>query len=410
MEWPAVLWYLLLMSASVKKEGDFFSFLAERSAEIIGGENLKKEIKSGKKLRVKLGLDPTNPDLHLGHVVPLRILRAFQDAGHQAVVIIGDFTGGIGDPSGRVQVRRQLAPKEIKQNEKTYRAQIGKIIDLQKAELRHNRQWFGKMKLSDFLNLAANFTLKSSCERQDFQKRLAQGREVRLHEAMYHVLQAYDSVMVKADVELGALDQKLNLISGRDLQSKMGLKPQDIVLAPYLIGLDGRQKMSKSVGNTINLRDSAEEMLGKTMSIPDRLILNYAELAAWLSSDEIRKIERRLASGENPRDVKLDVAEAVAALYHGVKRARKARGGFLRVFSGRKVPTKAPSADLAKKNYEPAELILALKAASSKSQARRLIRGKALEVDGRTVEGGEEVKVNPGSVIRVGKKKFFRVK
>lgn len=384
--------------------------MVARSAEIIGRDDLKKAIESGRRLRVKLGVDPTNPNLHLGHIVPLRMLRSFQDAGHKAVVIIGDFTAEIGDPSGQSQARKQLTPKEVRQNEETYREQIGKIINLKRAEVRHNGEWFRKMKLGDFLNLLAKFSLKSSWQREDFQKRLAEGREVHLHEAMYHVLQAFDSVVVKADVELGSLDQKLNIMSGRELQGKEGARPQDIVLVPYLIGLDGRQKMSKSVGNTINLKDPADEMFGKVMSVPDKLIVNYAELAAWLLPERVKEIERKLKEGQlNPRDAKLDVAEAVSALYHGVKKAKTSRERFLGVFSKKEIPDSAPAAAVAGRTFAPADLLVAIGAAASKSEARRLILGRAVEVDGRKLNvGARVIRPEKGSVIRVGKKRFFR--
>ncbi|MDP3727643.1 MAG: tyrosine--tRNA ligase [bacterium] len=389
---------------------NLFSLLKERSAEIISAESLRKRLARRRNLRVKLGIDPTTPDLHLGHVVPLLLLRAFQDAGHQAVLIIGDFTGQIGDPAGKLATRRQLTPGEAKANARTYRRQIGRILNLSRTEVRRNSEWFSKMRLADFLKILMQFPLAAAVEREDFQKRFRAGKSVGLHEAMYPVLQAYDSVAVRADVELGALDQRLNLLAGRELQSKLGRTPQDIVLLPYLIGLDGSEKMSKTAGNTINLRDGAGDMFGKVMAVPDRLIINYAELAAWLPLPAVRSIRRRLAGRENPRDIKFDVAEAVVRLHHGTAAARRAREGFLALFSRREVPRSLPAAKVKPGSYSGLGLLEALRACSSRSEARRLIAGGAVEVDGRVVGGTSgTVAVHSGSIIRVGKKKFFRV-
>ncbi|MBI2055496.1 MAG: tyrosine--tRNA ligase [Candidatus Sungbacteria bacterium] len=395
----------------VRRE-DFFSFVRARAAEIIGAESLKRKLGSGRELRVKLGIDPTAPDLHLGHIVPLRMLAAFQKAGHRAVLIIGDFTAQIGDPSGKSQTRRGLSPAETKINERAYRHQIGRVLDVKKAEVRHNREWFGRMRLENFLGLLSSFSLKSAWQREDFQKRLKSGKEVGLHEAMYHVLQAYDSVMVRADVELGSCDQRLNILAGRELQNKLGLKsgPQDVVLLPYLIGLDGHKKMSKSLGNTINIGESAEAMFGKVMSIPDNLIINYAELAAWLPTREVRTLEDKIKGGANPRDAKMEVAEAVTALWHGPDKAQQSRDWFAGLFSKKDLSQKLPGVRLKPGSFGAVDLVITLKAAGSKAEARRLIKGRALEVDGKTVAlDSGAVDVRRGSVIRVGKKKFFRV-
>lgn len=390
---------------------NLISLLKERSAEIINAESLRKKLARRQNLRVKLGIDPTTPDLHLGHVVPLLMLKAFQDAGHQAVLIIGDFTARIGDPAGKLAARRQLTASETKANERTYRRQIGRILDLSRTEVRHNSEWFSRMRLAGFLEILARFSLAQAVEREDFQKRLRAGRGVWLHEVMYPVLQAYDSVAVRADIELGSLDQKLNLLAGRELQSKLGRIAQDIVLLPYLIGLDGTEKMSKTAGNTINLRDAADDMFGKAMSVPDHRIVNYAELAAWLPPAEVRSIRRRLERRGNPRDVKLDVAEAISRRYHGAVAARRARGNFLTLFSRRKTPAGMPSVTLAPGAYTGLKLLEALRVCSSRSEARRLISGGAVEVDGRVAGGAHgAVAVRSGSIIRVGKRKFFRVR
>lgn len=388
----------------------FFSFLAERSAEIIGADNLRKNLRVRRNMRIKLGIDPTTPDLHLGHVVPLRMLRAFQDAGHRAVLIIGDFTSQIGDPSGKAAGRRQMSLAETRSNERTYRMQLGKVLDMKKAEIRHNGEWYQNMRLKDFLDLLTRFSLKGVWEREDFQKRIRAGKEVGVHEAMYQVLQAYDSVMVRSDVEIGSLDQKLNILAGRELQKKLGKIPQSIVLIPYMIGLDGKQKMSKSAGNTINLNDSAADMFGKIMSIPDEIIVNYAELGAWLPGTEVQAIKKRFDDGENPRDIKLEVARSIIELYHGRAAAKRAGDLFLQLFSKKDISASLPAVRLKPGAYDPVGLLMVIRAASSRSEARRLVKGRAMEVDGLVVDNIQlEIPIKPGSVIKVGKKKFFRV-
>lgn len=389
---------------------EFFAFVKAQSAEIVRAEEFSRVLDEGRKLRVKLGIDVSKPNLHLGHVVSLRMLRSFQDAGHTAILIIGDFTAMIGDPSGQSLERVPLSAAEVKKNERTYLRQIGKILDLERTEIHHNSEWYASMKLAKFLDLLTKFSLKGAWERDDFQKRLGAGKPVYLHEAMYHVLQAYDSVSVGADVELGGLDQKLNIFAGRELQAKLGESPQMVVLLPYLIGLDGKQKMSKSLENAIHLTDSANAMFGKMMAIPDSLILNYAKLAAWLSPASVRMVEDRLKK-ENPRDVKLDIAEAVVGLYHKKMGAERAREAFIRTFSKRDTASMAVPVSLPLQQYGALELLEALHVVHSKSEARRLVVGRALEIDGRTVTLQDQgLFIRSGTIIRVGKKSFFRAR
>ncbi len=394
-----------------RRADKLWQLLSSRAQEIIAAEGLRRKLASRRRLRVKLGIDPTAPELHLGHAVPLRMLRAFQDAGHRVVLIIGDFTARIGDPADQTTGRRQLSSAEVKRNERTYLRQAGQILTLSTVEVRHNSEWHARAGLGDFLGLLTHFPLRTATARDDFQRRLRAGQEVRLHEAMYPVLQAHDSVMVKADIELGGLDQRLNLLAGRELQVALGQEPQEIVMFPYLIGLDGKLKMSKSVGNTVNISDSAPDMFGKVMSIPDILIGHYAELAAWFSPDAVRALRRRLERRENPRDVKRDVAEAIVRLYRGPTAARRAREEFLRVFSERKLPATIPAVSIAAGEHHPVELLLAIRAAASKSQARQLIAGGALSVDDAVVTVQDRrLAIRRGSIIRVGKKRFFRVR
>lgn len=381
------------------------------AAEVIDEKTIKTRLASGKKLRVKLGIDPTSPRLHIGFAVPLRMLRIFQDAGHQAVLIIGDFTAQIGDPAERETSRRRLSAAETKSNQHTYLGQIAKILNLKKTEVHKNSEWFSKMKIGEFLGLLSNFSLRTAWEREDFQKRLKSGREVRLHEAMYSVLQGYDSVAIGADIEIGALDQKLNLLAGRGLQRALGQTPQEIVMFPYLIGLDGKNKMSKSIGNTIDLTDSAPDMFGKVMSVPDGLITHYARLAAWMPEERVKIISRDLNKSKNPRDCKLDVAEAVVALYHGRAAAADSRREFIKLFSRKLLSSSVAAIKLELRPYKPIELLLVLGACRSKSEARRLLAGGALEINNRVIESHlGRIAVGAGDVIRVGKKKFFRVR
>lgn len=378
------------------------------ATEIIDRASLEKKLASGKKLRVKLGADPTAPDLHLGHVLVLHTLRAFQDAGHIAVFIIGDYTAAIGDPSGKIKTRPALSEVDIKKNAKTYFEQIGRIIDLKKAEIRYNSEWFSKLLLADFLRVVARFSTNRILDREDFRKRLDKKEEVAHHETLYQIMQAYDSVAIRADVELGGMDQKLNLLAGRELQKKMGFPEQDLVLLPLLIGLDGKQKMSKSLGNYIALADSADEMVGKIMSLPDNLIIHYARHAAFVDAKEIAAWERRLGK-ENPRDVKLELAECIAARYHGMRKAQDAREAFVRLFSKKDLSRIAPRR-LKKNKYTLPELLLEVGYASSKSEARRLILQGAVEINQEVLKDPyKEIAVRSGDLVRVGKQRVFRV-
>src|SRR3989338_3820894 len=284
--------------------------------EVIEKDSLEKKLKPGRKLVVKFGADQTAPDLHLGHALVLRKLKEFQDLGHKAVFIIGDYTARIGDPSGRTKTRPPLSEEEIKKNSKTYFDQAGKIIDIKKAEIRYNSEWFSKMSLEEFIKISSHFSMQRIMDREDFKKRILVGEEVAYSETIYQIMQAYDSVAIKADVELGGGDQRLNLLAGRELQKKMGLPEQDLVIMPLLLGTDGKEKMSKSLGNYIAINDSADEIFGKIMSVPDSLIIHYYEFAAFSDKGEIEAAEKRLEK-ENPRDVKFDLAEKITSLYKG---------------------------------------------------------------------------------------------
>lgn len=383
--------------------------ILDRAEEVINRLSLEKKLGLGKKLRVKLGADPTAPDLHLGHALVLRTLRAFQDAGHIAVFIIGDYTAQIGDPSGKTKTRPPLSDAEIKKNAKTYFEQVGGIIDLKKAEIRYNSEWFSKMPLAEFLQIVAHFSTNRILDREDFKRRMESGEEVAHHETLYQIMQAYDSVAMQADVELGGMDQKLNLLAGRELQKKMGLPEQDLVLLSFLIGLDGKQKMSKSLGNYVALIDSADEMVGKTMSLPDNCILHYAKYAAFVSSGELAELKKRIDNRENPRDIKLEVAERIATLYYGEKKARDAVVRFVTLFS-KKDFSRVPEKKLAGKKYVLLDFLVQEGFTASRSGARRLVRQGAIEINSGVLKDEKKhILLSAGDVVKIGKKKIFRV-
>ncbi|MEK7192433.1 MAG: tyrosine--tRNA ligase [Patescibacteria group bacterium] len=370
--------------------------------EIIIKEHLGRRLAQGEKLRIKFGVDPTAPDLHLGHTVALRKLKQFQDAGHKAVLIIGDFTAMIGDPSGRSESRKPLTEKEIKQNLKKYLKQAGKIIDIRKTEVCYNGKWFKKNEKL-ILELLGRESAQRILERDDFQKRFKEGREVMLLEMLYPLLQGYDSVMVKADVEIGGTDQKFNLLMGRRLQRAYGLSEQDVITLPLLEGTDGVKKMSKSAGNYIALDAEPDDMFGKIMSIPDNLIDKYRELLTDLPVESLAK--------ENPREAKLELAKTIVGIYHGEKFAEKAKEEFLRVFSEHRAPKEIPVQKLESKNWNLMDLLMAAKMAVSKGEARRLIEQGAVRInDEKKTDPNEIIKIEGEVLLQVGPRKFLKLR
>lgn len=368
--------------------------------EAIVKEHLEAALRSGKKLRVKFGIDPTVPDLHLGHTVPLRKLRQFQEAGHQAVLIIGDFTALIGDPSGRAEARRPLTEKEVKQNLKKYLKQAGKIIDLKKTEVYYNSKWY-KKNAALILELMGRESVQRVLERDDFQKRLKEGREIMILEEVYPLLQGYDSVMVKADVEIGGTDQKFNLLMGRRLQRAYGLSEQDIVTLPLLEGTDGVKKMSKSAGNYIGLDAEPNDMFGKIMRIPDNLIDKYFTL---LTDDNPP------AGGRDPREAKLALAKIIVGMYHGQKAGEKAKEEFIKVFSQHQKPENMPSYKLSVKSYKLVDLLVETGMVFSKSEARRLIEQGAVRLnDEKKSDPNEQITIDKEIVVQIGKRQFLRL-
>jgi len=394
--------------------------LDSRVAEVFTKDELREKLARSERerrpLRVKLGVDPTAPDIHLGHAVVLRKMRAFQDLGHTGVLIIGDYTAMVGDPSGKNKTRPQLSYDEIEQNAATYREQVFKILDPERTEIVLNGEWFRKLAFADVLRLASRFTVARLLERDDFEKRLAKQQPISLHEVMYPVMQAYDSVMVRADVELGATEQTFNILMGRQLQEQMGQERQIGLLVPILTGICGTVRMSKSIGNYIGIAESPQEMFGKTMSIPDRLLAEYLRLATDYRPDEVERLERALADGSaNPRDVKFQMAKRIVAMYHGEESSELAASDFERVFKRKEAPREMPVVGLSSKDLKEgkiwiAKLLRLANAASSNSNALGLVRQGAVSIDGAPVDAGRpDVAVKSGMTLKVGKRRFFRI-
>lgn len=385
-------------------------FFGRTVEEVIEKKSFQKKLASGKKLRIKIGADPTSPDIHLGHAVSLWNLKKLQDLGHTIIFLIGDYTTRIGDPSGKSKTRPMLSEKEIKDNAKTYFEQVGKILNLKETEIRYNSEWYNKFGLSDIIEITAKFTVAQIIERDDFEKRLKSGNDVGIHEVLYPIMQAYDSVMLNSDIEFGGTDQKFNMLAGRSLQKKMNQSPQDVVTVKLLIGLDGKNKMSKSLGNYIGIMENSESMFGKVMSIPDDLILDYFQLCTLLDDKEIKKIEKQLKEGKNPRDIKEQLAIEIVKLYHNSSEAKKAALEFKNVFSKKQLPKEMPKISL-KGNYPLPLLLIKIGVASSNSKARRLISQGALKVDGAKLsDPNSEISIASGMVIQVGKQKYFKIK
>lgn len=375
--------------------------------EVISREHLIKSLNSGKQLRIKFGIDPTSPDLHLGHSVALRKLRQFQDLGHQAVLIIGDFTGQIGDPTGRSVERKQLTSTEIKRNVKTYLAQAGKVLNLKQLEVHYNSEWMKKNALTTIMKLAAAGSIQQMLRRADFKKRIDEGSDVTLLESMYPLFQGYDSVQINADVELGGTDQKFNLLTGRRVQRHFGKPEQDVLMVPLLEGTDSKKKMSKSLGNYIGFIEEPNIMFIKVMEVADSLVNKYFLLCTDISEKEIKRIESDIRSSKlNPKDAKLRLAKEIVSIYHSKVIAARAEKEFNKVFARKGLPSKIP--DFVVKSRNLSEILVEIKAASSKSDAWRLIKQGAVKVDSKVVKDPKH-QILSGSILQVGKRHFIKV-
>ncbi|MDD5582487.1 MAG: tyrosine--tRNA ligase [Candidatus Marinimicrobia bacterium] len=373
-------------------------------------QKITKSIKTGTPLRIKLGADPSHPDLHIGHGIVLNKLRTFQDLGHQAVLIIGDFTAMIGDPSGKNKTRPPLTLDETKENAQTYFEQAGIILDTQHLEIHYNSTWLNKLSFEDIIVLSSKYTVARILERDDFSKRYKEGIPISIHELLYPLAQAYDSYVIRADVEIGGTDQKFNFLVARDIQREYGQDPQVILTMPILEGTDGVEKMSKSLGNYIALTDSPEEMYGKTLSIPDELILRYFIFTTDLSSNEIEKIKQNLEGGGNPRDAKHELAWQLVRRYHSKEVADKARAHFHKVFVKGGNPDEMDEY-IVKPGERLVDIMVASGQVASASEAKRLIRYGGVSLDNKKIMDPQAcVSGDKEAVLKIGKRKFLKLK
>ena len=379
--------------------------------DVIVREDLEKKLSSGKKLRLYFGVDPTGSVLHLGHAVTLWKLRDFQDLGHEVILLIGDFTARIGDPSGKDAARKPLSEKEVKQNFKDYKKQASKILDFNKVKIKYNSAWLSKLKFADILKLATNFTVQQMLARDMFDRRMKENLPISLQEFLYPLMQGYDSVAMDVDLELAGNDQTFNALAGRHLQKIYNGKDKDVLTCKLLLGTDGR-KMSKTFGNFVAIDDKPSEMYGKIMSIKDELIDDYFELTTRISNQEIEEIKR---SSDNPRDIKAKLAKEIVKIYHGKKEAEGAEEEFNKVFRNRELPTDIPVFQTDKRTYPILDLLLDTKLAPSKNEGKRLVEGGGVEVQigdkkERITDWKREVNLEDGMIIKVGSRRFVKIK
>ncbi len=396
----------MIMKEKLSQAEQIKELLRRGVDEIIDRKHLENNLRSGRKLRVKLGIDPTSPNIHLGRSIPLLKLRDFQQLGHQVVFVIGDFTGMIGDTSDKESERPMLSEEAVRENLKNYVMQAGKIIDIKKAEIYYNSQWLGKLDYLEIGRQADIFSLNEFISRENISRRLEKGKRVSLRELLYPLMQGYDSVAVKADVELGGTDQRFNLLTGRNIQKKYNQEPQDIITNPLIEGLDGR-KMSSSFGNTVNLLDKPEDMFGKIMSLRDEFIIRYFILLTRVDMKKINEYEDKLRQNINPRDVKIELASEIVKMYHSEEAARKAREYFIHTFSHKEIPANIPS--FKPKTYDIISVLVESGLASSKTQARQVLAQGGVKLNGKIVKDSALI-ISAGSVLQKGKLKFLKVK
>lgn len=388
------------------------SYLRKGAVDLLREDDLRKKLersaKTGKPLRIKLGADPTAPDIHVGHTVVIRKLKAFQELGHTAIFLIGSFTGMIGDPSGKNATRPPLSREEIDANAETYKKQIFKLLDPEKTEIRYNSEWMDKFNAADFVRLCSRVTVKQILERDDFEKRLREEKPISLHELLYPLVQGYDSVALEADVELGGTDQKFNLMVGRNLQREYSQEPQVILTTPLLEGLDGVNKMSKSLNNYIGIDESPNEMFGKVMSISDELMWRYYELLTDSTPSEIEKMK---SSDENPRNLKVNLAKLIIKDFHSNDAAESAEADFVARFVKKEIPDEIEETVVNAGNYNLADLLTQTNLAPSKKEAKRLIEQGGVKLNGEKASNtGAEIELKDELLIQVGKRKFLRLK
>lgn len=379
--------------------------------EVFVKYHLEKSLLSGKVLRIKFGIDPTSPELHLGHAVVLRKLKELQTLGHTIVLVIGDFTATIGDPSGKSKTRPPLSREEVKKNMRDYLRQAGKIINIKKTEVRYNSAWLKKLNGVKITELLSLISVNQILERNDFSNRLKEQKPIRMHELLYPIMQAYDSVMIKADLECGGTDQTFNLLMGRTLMERLGHEPQDILTTPIIEGTDGKEKMSKSLGNYIGITDSPENMFGKIMSIKDELIGKYFLLCTDLPGEEINKMEEEMKNRKmNPKDAKIKLAYEIVSIYHGAKDAKKAEEGFRKIFEKGEMPEDAPEM-VVERGTKIGEAIMKSGLVGSKTELRRLVVSGAISsVVTHEIITDEKTEIQNDLPLRIGKKRFLKIK
>lgn len=386
--------------------------LKKNAVDLVSESEFLEKLKEKRPLRVKLGVDPSRPDLHLGHAVVLRKLKEFQDLGHHVILIIGDFTALIGDPSGRNSTRPMLSEEEVKKNAETYADQAFKILDREKTEIRFNSEWLGKMTFADVVNLAGKYTVARMLERDDFAKRLKEGIPISISEFLYPLAQAYDSVAIQADVELGGTDQLFNLLVGRKIQEEYGQVPQIVLTMPIIEGTDGKLKMSKSYGNYVAFNDEPNEMYGKIMSIPDELITKYMRLLTDIPEKDIENYEKLMKSGKiNPRDVKMKLAREIVAFFYDGEIAKKAEENFVKVFRKKEIPDEMPEIFVEPGEYNIVDLIELLKVLPSRSEIKRTITQGGVYFDTQRINNFKDtVIIENEHLLRIGKRKFYKIK
>lgn len=380
--------------------------------DIIPLEELRARLGLGRPLRVKAGFDPTAPDLHLGHTVLINKMRQFQEFGHEVIFLIGDFTGMIGDPSGRSATRPALTPDDVRRNAETYATQIFKILDPDRTRIEFNSRWMGRMTAADLIGLAARHTVARMLERDDFHKRYQGGKPIAIHEFLYPLVQGYDSVALEADVELGGTDQKFNLLVGRQLQQSFGQSPQIVITMPLLEGLDGVNKMSKSLGNYVGITDAPQDMFGKLMSVSDELMWRYLELLSFRPAVEITRLREAVADGANPRDLKISLASELVGRFHGLAAAQQAEADFVRRFSHRELPADLEEVTVHAREGRlgVAHVLREAQLVTSTSEALRMIRQGAVRIDGERLEDGRrEIAAGSSHVFQVGKRRVARI-
>lgn len=386
--------------------------LLERGVvDVIVKEELEKKLNSGRKLRIKFGIDPTGSDLHIGHGVVLRKLKQFQDRGDTTILLIGDYTARIGDPTGKSETRKTLTEEEIKENMKHYIEQASKVLDINKLEIRYNSEWFGKMSMAQILELTAKKTVSQMLQREDFKNRLKNNQDISITELLYPLMQGYDSVMLESDVELGGTDQTFNMLVGRDLQKLYGCKTiQNIITVPILEGTDGVEKMSKTYNNYIGFAESPKEIYGKAMSIPDNMIIKYFELATEISFEDLKNIEKALKEGENPKNLKMRLARELVTLYHNEASAKAAEQEFTEIFSNKGKPEEIEEIEVSGKKHKLVDLLVETKLTTSKGEARRLIEQGGVKIDDEKItDVNTELDIGKERLIQAGKRKFIKV-